>query len=742
MKKIVGATLLLLGVVAATFVSFSAIGGTNRSLAQTPQETLPDFKVAFIGDQGINLDAKSVLNLILTEGADMVMHQGDFGYGSESDPARAIAWDAQITAILGDDFPYFGSIGNHDVANWPFYQQLLQDRLDKVSGASCTGELGVMAACTYGGLFFILSGAGTMGGTETQHTDFIKDQLAADDSVWSVCSWHKNQNAMQVGSKSDSVGWGPYEACRVGGAILATGQEHSYSRTKTLIDTENQTVDPNLPDRFVAKVGNGSSFVFVSGLAGQSIRDQNRCFPIAYPYGCNWEWAQIYTSNQSAKAGALFIEFNVGGDPRAATGYFKNISGTAVETFSVTAPGVIQTITGNVQDASGPITGASVSTDNGQTATTDAAGIYLLDHVLTGDRTVIVNAAGYSPQQQPATISEGGSAVLDFLFGPPAGLGSVKGKVRESGTGDRIRQALVEVVGTSLSTTTNNGATYSFSGDVPVGNRTIRASKTGYITQETTVAVLVGQTVSFNFDLQPESGGNVAPTADNQSVLTPENTQAEVLLSGSDSETCELLFTVVLSPTHGVLGPITGNICASGTPNSDSGSITYTPNAGYSGADSFAYQANDGIDASNTATVSITVGTPNSDIYVWDIEFESRTRGKNGVKHDERLAVTIRRDSDNSGTGDISDDVVAGATVTVELLDPSGGTVAIYTGNTTNSGVFRTGYASNLSAGTYVAEVTALTHVSYTWSQDLDPTTNDSDFDGDNFPDQDHSISH
>ena len=89
-------------------------------------------------------------------------------------------------------------------------------------------------------------------------------------------------------------------------------------------------------------------------------------------------------------------------------------------------------------------------------------------------------------------------------------------------------------------------------------------------------------------------------------------------------------------------------------PHTDSGEITYSPAAGYNGSDSFTYKTNDGTTDSNTATVSITVGNPNSDMYVWDIEFESRIRG-NGAKHGERIVVTVRRDSDNNGVGEISD---------------------------------------------------------------------------------------
>ena len=38
-----------------------------------------NFKIAFIGDQGLNPNSVAVLNLIKAEGAQAVMHQGDFG---------------------------------------------------------------------------------------------------------------------------------------------------------------------------------------------------------------------------------------------------------------------------------------------------------------------------------------------------------------------------------------------------------------------------------------------------------------------------------------------------------------------------------------------------------------------------------------------------------------------------------------------------------------------------------------
>jgi hypothetical protein len=294
--------------------------------------TTANLKVAFIGDQGDGSNAVAVLELILSEGADMVLHQGDLDYNDDPD-----TWDAMITSVLGDDYPYFASVGNHDDSRWDGaggYQEKLQQRLERIAGASCSGDLGVNSACTYQGLFFILSGVGTLG---SDHESYIQQQLSGDGSTWRVCTWHKNQNAMQVGGKGNEVGWGAYETCRQLGAIIATGHEHSYSRTKTLTSTESQTVDPAWSERNSLRVDEGATFVFVSGLGGNGIRDQERCLPTTYPYGCNGEWASIYTTDQSANYGALFIEFHVDGDPRKARGYFKDIDGNVIDQFTVTS---------------------------------------------------------------------------------------------------------------------------------------------------------------------------------------------------------------------------------------------------------------------------------------------------------------------------------------------------------------------------------------------------------------------
>lgn len=288
----------------------------------------PDFKVAFIGDQGFGPDAVAVLDLIKDEGAEMVLHQGDFDYGNNPDK-----WDQQINDVLGPDFPYFASIGNHDTAAWRGYQQKLYERLDRITGASCSGDVGTISSCTYQGLFFILSSVGVSG---SGHEAYIRGQLAQNPFIWRICSWHKNMRAMQVGGKGDATGYGVYEACREGGAIIANGHEHSYERTKTLINMQNRIVDPEwyMPDD--VRLAEGASFMFVSGLGGRNIRNQKRCLPDIPPYGCNGEWASIYASNQGANYGALFCSFNVKGQPDKAHCYFKDIDGVVPDAFDIT----------------------------------------------------------------------------------------------------------------------------------------------------------------------------------------------------------------------------------------------------------------------------------------------------------------------------------------------------------------------------------------------------------------------
>ena len=303
-----------------TFLLFFLIQANNKNEILSDHilitKTPPNFKVAFIGDQDLGENPKAVLKLIKEEGTDMVLHQGDFDY--EDNPEK---WDQQINEILGPEFPYFASIGNHDVVAWKSYQEKLKDRLDKIEGADCQGDLGVKSVCEYEGLVFILSGAGTKG---SNHDTYIKEQLSKQNSIWKICSWHQNMNLMQTGYKGDSTGWPVYEECRKQGAIIATGHEHSYSRTHLINNFENQTIASKSN---TLKIEKGKTFAFVSGIAGQTIRNQNPDLAKK-----EW-WASIYTADQNANFGALFCIFNYNNDKNKAHCYFKDIDGNIPDEF-------------------------------------------------------------------------------------------------------------------------------------------------------------------------------------------------------------------------------------------------------------------------------------------------------------------------------------------------------------------------------------------------------------------------
>jgi hypothetical protein len=74
--------------------------------------------------------------------------------------------------------------------------------------------------------------------------------------------------------------------------------------------------------------------------------------------------------------------------------------------------------------------------------------------------------------------------------------------------------------------------------------------------------------VSITVDL------NSAPTAYDQSVGTEEDTGVDITLAASDADGDVLTYSVVDGPTSGVLSGVAPD-------------VTYTPNTGYNGTDSF-----------------------------------------------------------------------------------------------------------------------------------------------------------
>jgi PKD repeat protein len=158
----------------------------------------------------------------------------------------------------------------------------------------------------------------------------------------------------------------------------------------------------------------------------------------------------------------------------------------------------------------------------------------------------------------------------------------------------------------------------------------------------------------------------------------------------------------------------------------------------YSAAGSYnvSLTVSDGVVSSAAIMTTATISTPPSgsatDIYVWDIDFSTKRRGKHT---DLRIFVDINSDSNADGLASSIDASAAGVLVTVELYNSNGDYVDTYTGTTDSSGVFQTSWIKGLASDTYTAEIVDLVHDTYDWNQLLDPNGDDEDAVGDGLPD-------
>jgi 6-phosphogluconolactonase (cycloisomerase 2 family) len=164
--------------------------------------------------------------------------------------------------------------------------------------------------------------------------------------------------------------------------------------------------------------------------------------------------------------------------------------------------------------------------------------------------------------------SDPGGAPLDYAIDSPPSNGSLGAVAQTSG---------------KVSYTPDPGFTGSDS-------FTYQASSTNGYSQPATVQITV----------------NPAPVCHRVSVGTIEARAATVGLNCSDANSAALTYVIDQEPLHGTLGPITQS----------TGQVTYTPDSGYSGTDSFTYHARsaNGVAASQAVAVAIrphvTLGAP------------------------------------------------------------------------------------------------------------------------------------
>ena len=300
----------------------SAADTKTEPVSVTTAPAATSTKIAFVGDTGADSSFQKVLNLIKAEGANLTVLLGDTSYDKNDDKK----WDEMVRKTLGSNDPVLFVVGNHDIddSHYATVRDLAQARLEKQSALKCassypsaTSSSGM--ACQLNNVFIATSGVGTTGKQAEQEASLASNLNKAPAGAWRICAWHKNQTEMQVGGKRDETGWISYETCREKGAIIATGHEHSYSRSHLLSNMSKQTVDGTTSPYLLS---NGKTIAFVSGLGGTEPRVQKR--------NGDW-WAKIYTKTQDAKHGVLFGTFY----DKHADFYFKNVNGEIIDSFTV-----------------------------------------------------------------------------------------------------------------------------------------------------------------------------------------------------------------------------------------------------------------------------------------------------------------------------------------------------------------------------------------------------------------------
>jgi hypothetical protein len=170
-----------------------------------------------------------------------------------------------------------------------------------------------------------------------------------------------------------------------------------------------------------------------------------------------------------------------------------------------------------------------------------------------------------------------------------------------------------------------------------------------------------------------------SPVAKNGSATVASGQTLNGALTATDALTVTLTYAILTQPAHGTLKLTSAN----------SSSYTYTPVAGFIGADSFTWKANDGSTDSNIATISITVTVP---------------QPPPGAPTVSDMSFSVKLNTALKGTLQASGAPLSFAIAT----QPAHGTVSI-TGATTGAFTYTpsTGY-SGADSFTYTAENTLI----------------------------------
>lgn len=333
----------------------------------------------------------------------------------------------------------------------------------------------------------------------------LRVEWSVDDGDWQAASRVAPDYLANWDSSSVTDGAHVINARAIDSA-LHEGSDASNVTTlngapKFTLDTVNVTINTGKGGR-----NSGEASVSVSDALGNPLSG----VAIAGSFSGGWSGTRNGTTDASGQVGfstpsiknLSFVQFCV--DLATKAGWDLDVEGSIFCGDSNGGGNAFGAVEGRVTNAvsSAGITNASVSTDTGQSGTTDAFGDYSIANVPVGIRNLSVTASGYEGQNVNTSVTENNTSTVDFALNETttSGAGAIKGTVY-SGTGGKIAGVTLQVLGGS-SSQTSKGGRYTIQ-NVPAELQTIVASKTGYLSQQKNVLVVAGSNVTLDFTLAP-----------------------------------------------------------------------------------------------------------------------------------------------------------------------------------------------------------------------------------------------
>jgi hypothetical protein len=192
----------------------------------------------------------------------------------------------------------------------------------------------------------------------------------------------------------------------------------------------------------------------------------------------------------------------------SASGYSVQTQSVTVKPAATTTQGfnvapLAGSLSGTVTDSGtgSPLAGATVSYPGGQ-VTTDSAGAFSLASVTEGAYDVTAAASGHASQTVNVVVGPGQASTQNFSLAA-VGAGTVSGQVVDAVTASPVAGATVSNTGGS--TITDSGGLYVLT-NLPDGNTTVTASRTGYTSQSGVVVITAGSPTQQDFALAPMPG--------------------------------------------------------------------------------------------------------------------------------------------------------------------------------------------------------------------------------------------